>query len=139
MYAYNRVASKCSNLLQQVLKGVDFDDKQEIIKKWNRWYLLWGNTALNCARENMWFHREMNSIFYVEADIKPAKIKDDRVGYLFWRYIYLFYLLGIHFLHLTISLIISSLNNTLACYFALVPSIRSWQLSCWKKAWWETC
>lgn len=26
----------------------------------------------------MWFHREMNSIFYVEADIKPAKIKDDR-------------------------------------------------------------
>ncbi|XP_031365291.1 uncharacterized protein LOC102678711 isoform X2 [Apis dorsata] len=25
----------------------------------------------------MWFHREMNSIFYVEADIKPAKIKDD--------------------------------------------------------------
>lgn len=37
----------------------------------------------------------MNSIFYVEADIKPAKIKDDRVGYLFWRYIYLFYLLGI--------------------------------------------
>ena len=31
----------------------------------------------------MWFHREMNSIFYVEADIKPAKIKDDRVGYLF--------------------------------------------------------
>lgn len=30
----------------------------------------------------MWFHREMNSIFYVEAD-KPAKIEDDRVRYLF--------------------------------------------------------